>query len=173
LKKLSIILILGIIACSKPQTNDSFDKLIKAKNYSVLMFIAPDCPLCMKLATSFSDLSDSFPEVQFLAVYSGKHYEPMEINMFATETKLKPHIFRDYEYEVAHQLGAGITPEFFLIDSNATILYQGMLDDRAEALGSYKQTWSNHYLQDAIKAVLSGTEVNPSKTEAVGCVLEY
>lgn len=137
------------------------------------MFIAPDCPLCMKLATPFSDLSDSFPEVQFLAIYSGMHYEPMEINMFATETKIKARIFRDYEYEVAHQLGASITPEFFLIDSNATILYQGMLDDRAETLGNYKQVWDNHYLQDAIKAVLSGTKVNPSKTEAVGCVLEY
>ncbi|MFT4598700.1 MAG: hypothetical protein ACI9WM_000949, partial [Arenicella sp.] len=116
---------------------------------------------------------EKYTNIQFLAIYSGKHYEPMEINMFATETKLKPRIFRDYDYEVAHQLGASVTPEFFLIDSSATILYQGMMDDRILALGSYKQQWDEYYLVDAIEATLAGKEVVLKKTEPIGCVLEY
>jgi len=127
----------------------------------------------MTLSTPFSNLSDKYTDIQFLAIYSGKHYEPMEINMFATETKLKPRIFRDYDYEVAHQLDASVTPEFFLIDSSATILYQGMMDDRILALGSYKQQWDEHYLVDAIEATLAGKEVVLKKTEPIGCVLEY
>jgi len=153
--------------------NANFSKLIKAKEYTVLMFIAPDCPLCMTLSTPFSELSEKYTDIQFLTIYSGKHYEPMEINMFATETKLKPRIFRDYDYEVAHQLGASVTPEFFLIDSSATILYQGMMDDRILALGSYKQQWDEYYLVDAIEATLAGKEVVLKKTEPIGCVLEY
>ena len=137
------------------------------------MFIAPDCPLCMTLSTPFSELSEKYTDIQFLAIYSGKHYEPMEINMFATETKLKPRIFRDDDYEVAHQLGASVTPEFCLIDSSATILYQGMMDDRILALGSYKQQWDEHYLVDAIEATLAGNKPELATTEAVGCVLEY
>jgi hypothetical protein len=127
----------------------------------------------MTLSTPFSELSEKYTDIQFLAIYSGKHYEPMEINMFATETKLKPRIFRDYDYEVAHQLGASVTPEFFLIDSSATILYQGMMDDRILALGSYKQQWDEYYLVDAIEATLAGKEVVLKKTEPIGCVLEY
>ncbi len=153
--------------------NANFNKLIKAKEHTVLMFIAPDCPLCMTLSTPFSELSEKYTDIQFLAIYSGKHYEPMEINMFATETKLRPRIFRDYDYEVAHQLGASVTPEFFLIDSSATILYQGMMDDRILTLGSYKQQWDKHYLVDAIDAVLAGNKPELATTEAVGCVLEY
>ena len=153
--------------------NANFSKLIKAKEYTVLMFIAPDCPLCMTLSTPFSELSEKYTDIQFLAIYSGKHYEPMEINMFATETKLKPRIFRDYDYEVAHQLGASVTPEFFFIDSSATILYQGMMDDRILALGSYKQQWDEYYLVEAIEATLAGKEVVLKKTEPIGCVLEY
>ena len=153
--------------------NANFSKLIKAKEYTVLMFIAPDCPLCMTLSTPFSELSEKYTDIQFLAIYSGKHYEPMEINMFATETKLKPRIFRDYDYEVAHQLGASVTPEFFFIDSSANILYQGMMDDRILELGSYKQQWDEHYLVDAIEAVIAGKEVVLKKTEPIGCVLEY
>ena len=102
MKKLSIILLLGLFACGEKPINANFNKLVKAKQYTALMFIAPDCPLCKTMSTPFSELSAQYPDIQFLAVYSGKHYEPMEINMFATETKLKARIFRDYEYEVAH-----------------------------------------------------------------------
>jgi len=153
--------------------NANFSKLIKVKEHTVIMFIAPDCPLCMTLSTPFSELPEKYTDIQFLAIYSGKHYEPMEINMFATETKLKPHIFRDYDYEVAHQLGASVTPEFFLIDSSATILYQGAMDDRILELGSYKQQWDKHYLVDAIEATLAEKEVILKKTEPIGCILEY
>jgi len=172
-KNLSLILLLGLFACGKKPMNANFSKLIKVKEHTVIMFIAPDCPLCMTLSTPFSELSEKYTDIQFLAIYSGKHYEPMEINMFATETKLKPRIFRDYDYEVAHQLGASVTPEFFLIDSSATILYQGMMDDRILALGSYKQQWDEYYLVDAIEATLAGKEVVLKKTEPIGCVLEY
>lgn len=137
------------------------------------MFIAPDCPLCKTLSTPFSELSEKYEDIQFLAIYSGKHYEPMELNMFATETKLKPRIFRDYTYEVANQLGATVTPEFLLLDSSARILYQGMMDDRILALGSYKQQWNKHYLGDAIDAILAGKTPITDKTEPIGCVLEY
>jgi thiol-disulfide isomerase/thioredoxin len=164
---------LGLFACGKKPMNANFSKLIKAKEHTVLMFIAPDCPLCMTLSTPFSNLSEKYTDIQFLAIYSGKHYEPMEINMFATETKLKPRIFRDYDYEVAHQLGASVTPEFFLIDSSANILYQGMMDDRILELGSYKQQWDEYYLVDAIEAILAEKEVILKKTVPIGCVLEY
>ena len=173
MKKLSLIFLLGLFACGKKPMNANFSKLIKAKEHTVLMFIAPDCPLCMTLSTPFSELSEKYTDIQFLAIYSGKHYEPMEINMFATETKLKPRIFRDYDFEVAHQLDASVTPEFFLIDSSATILYQGMMDDRILELGSYKQQWDKHYLVDAIEATLAGKEVILKQTEPIGCVLEY
>ena len=93
--------------------------------------------------------------------------------MFATETKFTPPIFRDYEYEVAHQFNATITPEFILIDSSGNILYQGLMDDRILQLGSYKQTWDKFYLEDAIQTVLADGIPEIKKTDAVGCVLEY
>ncbi|MDG2454999.1 MAG: thioredoxin fold domain-containing protein [Bacteroidia bacterium] len=173
MKKLSLLLLLGIIACGKKPMNTSFRKLIKAKEYTVLMFIAPDCPMCKTLSTPFSKLIDEYPNVQFLMVHSGMHYDPMEINMFATETKIKNHIFRDYNYEVATQLGATVTPEFFLIDSAANPIYSGLLDDRLLTLGNYKQQWNKHYLKEALDAILDGKKPELTKTNAVGCVLEY
>ena len=105
-----------------------------------MMFIAPDCPMCKTLSQPYNEFAIKYPTIQFLAVHSGKNYDAMEINMFATETKFTPPIFRDYEYEVAHQFNATITPEFVLIDSSGNTLYQGLMDDRILQLGSYKQT---------------------------------
>ena len=173
MKILKLLLLVSLFACGKKPMNTSFSNLIKAKEYTVLMFIAPDCPMCKTLSTPFSALVDAYPDVQFLMVHSGMHYDPMEINMFATETKIKTRIFRDYTYEVATQLGATVTPEFFLIDSSANIVYNGLLDDRLLALGNYKQQWSKHYLKDALDATLAGKKPTLTKTDAVGCVLEY
>jgi thiol-disulfide isomerase/thioredoxin len=174
MKKLSLLFAIATLwGCSDKPTNANFNKLLKAKEYTVLMFIAPDCPLCKTMSTPFSELSVKYPDMQFLAVYSGTLYEPMELNMFATETKLKPRIFRDYEYEVAHQLKASVTPEFFLVDNNATIIYRGMMDDRILELGSYKQQWDKHYLIDAIDATIANKKPVLAKTEPIGCILEY
>lgn len=161
-------------SCSTPLVkNSNFTKLVKSKPYTVVMFIAPDCPLCKTLANPYTEMAIKFPEVQFLAVHSGTNYEAMELNMFATENAFKPFIFRDLDYAVAHQLGATVTPEFVLLDSNETILYQGLFDDRMLVLGSYKQQWNKHYLEDALTAILKNQTPHVPKTEPVGCVLEY
>lgn len=160
-------------SCSRVDTNDNFNRIIKASPYSVVMFIAPDCPLCMTLSTPYSNLIYEYPDIQFIGVISGTHYDPMEINKFATENNFKPILFRDYKYEVAKQLNASITPEFVVLDSLGNKLYQGMMDDRILSLGSYKQTWEKHYLKEAADAVLNGKKPEINKTNAVGCILEY
>ncbi|MBT8327773.1 MAG: thioredoxin fold domain-containing protein [Bacteroidia bacterium] len=170
---LFILSLFVFIGCNSAPKNKSFEKLIKLKEHTVLMFIAPDCPMCKTLSQPYNELVIKYPEVQFLAVHSGKNYDAMEINMFATETKFTPPIFRDYEYEIAHQFKATITPEFILIDSSGKTLYQGLMDDRILQLGSYKQTWDKMYLEDAIQAVLADKPPKVKKTDPVGCVLEY
>ncbi len=170
---ISIWIALVFVGCSNSESNINFEAILKKADHTVVMFLAPDCPLCVTLSTPFSELANQYPDVQFLGVISGNHYEAMEINMFATEKSFKPRIFRDYDYAIASSLKASITPEFLLLDSAGNTIYQGMLDDRILSLGSYKQTWNEHYLKDALDAVISGKKPIVAKTEAIGCVLEY
>jgi thioredoxin-related protein len=173
LSKFKIITLLFITACSAPKKDQNFNKLIAKSEYNAVMFIAPDCPLCKTLSKPYLDLRNKYPQVQFIAVHSGENYEAMEINMFATGTDFKAPIFRDYDYTVAHQLNASITPEFFIIDSTGNILYQGLLDDRIEKLGNLKQVWNHNYLDDALNSIVNGSGIAVEKTTPVGCVLEY
>ena len=95
MRKFSIYLffLILITACKEESKNENFSKIIKAKPYAALMFMAPDCPLCVTLSQPYNELASKYPDVQFLAVHSGKNYDAMEINMFATETKFLPPIF--------------------------------------------------------------------------------
>ena len=162
-----------LIGCQPKQGNTNFEALLKKKAFTVVMFLAPDCPLCITLSKSYNDLQRDYPDVQFLAVHSGNNYEAMELNMFVTETGFKPAIFRDLDYTIAHQFNATITPEFVLIDSSGNTLYQGLLDDRILKLGHYKQQWDKFYLRDAIVAALEGRTPELQRTEPVGCIFEY
>ena len=162
-----------LVSCQESTITSNFKKLLSKHKYTLVMFIAPDCPLCHTLSTPFSKLNDKYPNIQGIGIISGNYYSSMEINHFATESVFKPAIFRDNSYQIARQLNATVTPEFYILDSKGNILYQGMMDDRIEQLGSYKQKWENNYLEDAILSVRNNLNPKIEKTTPIGCSLEH
>ena len=173
LTSITLITLLFLGSCKPHSTSSNFKQILSRSEYTLIMFIAPDCPLCHTLSTPFSELNEKYSNIQSVGVISGNYYSPMEINHFETETKFKPSIFRDYNYQIARQLNATVTPEFFLLNAKGEILYQGMMDDRIELLGSYKQQWKNNYLVDAIQTLEKGQLPKIKKTNPIGCSLEY
>ncbi|MFY0644705.1 MAG: redoxin domain-containing protein [Bacteroidia bacterium] len=170
----ALLLFCGVfLSCNQKQNNLAFDKILSKSQYTVLMFFAPDCPLCITFSKQFNELSDKYEDIQFLAVQSGNNYSAMELKMYKDNTDLKPHIFLDRDYSVAHKFNASITPEFFVVDQTGLVLYQGLLDNRMKELGVYKQHWDQFYLEEALKEISNNSEVSLKKTEAIGCVLEY
>ena len=72
------------------------------------------------------------------------------------------------------ELGKEITlNRVLLLNNEGEILYQGMMDDRIERLGSYKQQWKNNYLEQAILSISNNQEPKVKKTTPIGCSLEY
>ena len=166
-------LILLAISCSPNKENQAFENILQKKDHTVLMFFAPDCPLCHTFSKPFNELELEYPSFQFIAVQSGMNYETMEIKMFKEETNLTAPIFIDRDYAVANRFDASITPEFFVVSKDGDVLYHGLLDDRMESLGVYKQNWNTYYVEDALKAISKGKQPEVQSTDAIGCVLEY
>ena len=175
MKTLRIILILAwsISGCQLKSTIQQFEQIVQKCEYTVIMFIAPDCPLCTTLSKPFQELLPKDRNYQFFGVISGQYYSPEEINMFAVETPFSIPIFRDYNYDIARKYQISVTPEFLVINKKGEVIYQGMIDDRIEELGRYKQQWKKHYLQDALDSLKKGSNPSIKKTTPVGCSLEY
>ena len=69
---------------------------------------------------------------------------------------------------VASAFGASRTPELYLFDKAGKLVYHGAVDDNKDA-GSVKQ----HYLKDALDAVIAGKDIAEKETKAVGCTIKF
>src|SRR6185437_5495649 len=78
----------------------------------------------------------------------------------------------DYLYDepqaVAKELASERTPEVFLFDRDRQLVYHGAIDDSRD-----EDSVSQHYLRDALDAVLSGQEPVVSETPPVGCTVKW
>jgi peroxiredoxin len=74
----------------------------------------------------------------------------------------------DSSQEVARALDAERTPEVFLFDSDRRLRYHGAIDDSRN-----EHAVTQHYLRDALDAVLSGGEPPVAETMPVGCTVKW
>lgn len=82
-----------------------------------------------------------------------------------------PYLF-DETQTVAKSFGATNTPHVFLLKKDGSgfkVAYIGAIDDSArDASGVSKK-----YVEEAIKSLLAGKEVNTGKTKAMGCTIKW
>lgn len=74
----------------------------------------------------------------------------------------------DESQKIARDLGASVTPEFFVLNKERKIVYMGALDDNADA----KKAKTN-YVEEALEAVLKGETPVKTETRARGCGVQY
>jgi acyl-coenzyme A synthetase/AMP-(fatty) acid ligase len=75
----------------------------------------------------------------------------------------------DSTQEVATAWGAQRTPEFFLLDANGIVTYQGRMDDNPR--DPTQVTTSE--LKDAIEAMLEGRTPVIQSTDSIGCSVKW
>ena len=96
---------------------------------------------------------DSFPNMK-------KHAAEKNFNF--------PYLY-DEPQGIARAYGAQHTPEVFLFDQQRSLRYHGAIDDNYDNPNAVRQ----HYLRDAIEAVLAGQEPQIASTRPVGCTIKW
>jgi peroxiredoxin len=74
----------------------------------------------------------------------------------------------DEDQSVARAYGPERTPEVFLFDAERRLVYHGAIDDSRD-----EGAVSEHYLREAIDAVLEDREPDRRETPAVGCTVKW
>lgn len=78
----------------------------------------------------------------------------------------------DESQEVTKRFGATNTPHMYILqkeNDQYRVAYIGTIDNNPKSA----EEASKHYIDDAMKALLSGQEVEVSKTKAVGCTIKW
>lgn len=71
--------------------------------------------------------------------------------------------------KLASAFGATRTPHIFLFNSDMELVYRGAIDDNAESAADVEQP----YLENAIKSLAVGNEIDPQTTKSLGCTIKW
>jgi peroxiredoxin len=132
------------------------------------------CPYVQMYIDRLKQIQSAFQTQSFTLVGINGNDDDLQnsfeqMKAFATERQLNFPYLRDVTQDVVQSLGATRTPEVFLLDQAGILRYCGSIDDNPQN----SQAVQAHYLRDAIVQLLSGTEVTPSFTAAIGCSVKW
>ncbi len=146
----------------------SLDDFLSSK-YTVVMFIATQCPISNDYNERMAALyNDYFPkQVAFVGINSNKQEDVEEIKEHAAKNGFKFPVLKDWNNVVADAYGAQVTPEVFVLDGKATVLYHGRIDDSRNP-----SKITTHDLREALDALLAGKAVARTETKAFGCTIK-
>ena len=140
----------------------------------VVMVQGNGCPIVRQALPALAEIRAKYQSqgVEFLLLNSNLQDTRELTAKEATEFKIDFPIMLDGSQQVGEALGVVRTSEVFLIDPKGWQLkYRGPMDDRL----SYERQRpaNNHYLTDALDAVLAGKSVKTPQADGVGCLVNF
>lgn len=137
----------------------------------VLVFLSHECPIANAIAPTLAEAAAGWgATVAVRMVHVDPDLAAADAARHAAEYALPGEILLDPRHALADRLAVRRTPEAY-VWHRGEVRYRGAVDDQWAAIGSRAQAPSQHYLRDAVAAVLAGRTVATPTTEPVGCLL--
>jgi len=150
---------------------------ISGENGTVVMFICNHCPYVIHVNRQIVDLANDYiPQgLGFVAISSNdvENYpedKPEIMKVVGKALKFPFPYLYDESQEVARAYDAACTPDFYLFDKNAQLVYRGRLDENRPS--SAKEP-TGEALRNAIDAMIQGKEVDPKQYPSAGCNIKW
>lgn len=154
------------------------------KKALLVIFLCRHCPYVKHVQSEISKIgSDYLPagrqgnksELAIIAVSANDPQAypedgPESLAEMAKELSFTFPLAFDDTQNVAKAYTAACTPDFFLFDQSRKLVYRGQLDDSRPSNGI---PVTGKDLREAIKAVLSGSTVNPNQKPSMGCSIKW
>jgi peroxiredoxin len=144
---------------------------------TVIMFICNHCPYVKHVNKELTRLANDYMKkgVNFLAINSNdvmNYPDDSPENMKITATKESypfPYLF-DETQEVAMAYQAACTPDFYVFDSNFSLVYRGQLDDSRPG-NDIAVTGDS--IRKVLDCLLTNTVVNVEQKPSLGCNIKW
>lgn len=178
------IVFIAISACAtRPNVSDVVLEKVNGESVqiepsksqlTVIYFLSPECPLCINYTLAMRNLEQDLgsDDLKFFGIFAKEWFSPKEVKDFSLKYRLNFEMMFDDGNRLAHALGATVTPEVFVLNTESEIIYSGKIDNWVNDLGKKKLEVSGHYLENALIAWRDGKPINPTHTEPIGCLIE-
>ena len=143
----------------------------------VVMFICNHCPFVIHIQDGLvgfgNDYRDADVSMVGISANDAKKYPGDAPDKLADMARRNGYAFPylyDETQEVAKSYTAACTPDFFVFDSDRTLVYRGQFDSSRPS-NSIPVTGSD--LRAAVEAVLADQEVSPVQRPSIGCNIKW
>lgn len=140
----------------------------------VFVFLSTECPVSNSYLQPLNKLQQNIDteKVHLFGVVTDATVKRAEAAKHFEEFKLTLPVLFDPAGHLAAELKPTHVPEAFVLNASGSLVYRGAIDDTWGSVGRRRSGPSNHYLADAIAAVLRGRPIATPKTNPVGCLFE-
>ena len=143
---------------------------LSSKDFSVFIFLSPECPLCQNYSSVIRRLREKFhAQVNFYGIFPGTAYTRADIKSFEEKYQTAVPMYLDSKFRFTSYVQATVTPQVILLAKDGRMLYSGAIDDWMAAPGKKRVKANTHYLEDALEQVLVSRQVTLKRTKAIGC----
>lgn len=149
---------------------------IKKENGLVVIFSCNTCPWVIawqdryvELAAKYQEQGFGFVAINPNATYREKGDGYADMQNHAKEYGYNFYYTLDKNSELARVFGATRTPHIYVFDKTDKLVYRGAIDDNARKRAKVEES----YLDNALAAILTGSEISIASTKALGCTIKY
>lgn len=138
-------------------------------------FFIPDCPASKLDMSVIMDLSNKYGSHGLTVRAIVSDPEPSDSILASAIENYNFTLPIEYDSTLAKakSFGATTTPQVFLLNSSGDTVYSGQVNDYYYSYGKHRPKANNHYLEDAIISLLTNTHLEVSRTNPVGCKINY
>lgn len=148
------------VSGAKPTTTELDSH--KTTKPTVYLFVGTHCPATAAYAERLTQLEKTYMAkgVDFIDIYPNREDTHDAQLAFHAEKKFTARVINDEGARLARLFGAKRTTELFLVNQDGVVVYHGAIDDSRDP-GTVQQ----HYLANALDAVLAGKAVTTTSTD--------
>jgi peroxiredoxin len=150
-----------------PDTNGKQKSLseLKGQKGTVVFFTSARCPMVVAYHERIQKIAQDYQDkgINVIGINANATETDAEIKQHALDNKLSYVMLRDAGNKIADVFSAQVTPEIYLFDADGKLVYHGGVDDNRVA-GQVQ----NHYLRQALDAMLGGKPIERTETRAFG-----
>jgi len=148
---------------------------LKEAKVVTVVFTCNHCPVAQAYESRLIDIAKNYKD-KGVAVVAISSNDPESVPQDSFENMLRqakakkyphPYLF-DPDQTVAKAYGATCTPHVFVLDKERNLAYKGAVDDNDNARGV-----KEHWLKDALDALLAGKAPERAATKERGCSIKW
>lgn len=165
MKIYSIIILFGLFIHS----------LSGQQKYDVFIFLHDECLISQYYTLTLNDLHKEYASknIRFVGVFPNEISSKEDIITFRNKYNIKFELIKDKDFFVTNKLGATLTPEVFVMNSETEeILYKGRIDNSYFRVGKRRTVTSSSELKDVLIALTNGDEVTVEDQVSIGCFIQ-